>query len=78
MFGPAVKEDCRVQIILESVLVEECIHMHPHDCQCSTRGRGDEDLDLLLNNSRRLHSSLDAHKGRSTELALWRHICALL
>lgn len=28
MFGPAFKEDCRVEIILESVLVEECIHMH--------------------------------------------------
>lgn len=28
MFGPTVQDDCRVQIILERVLVEECIHMH--------------------------------------------------
>lgn len=28
MLGPAVKDDCRVQVILESVLVEECVRMH--------------------------------------------------
>lgn len=75
MFGHVVKADCGVHIIVVCVCMEECacIRVHEH-CPCSMRGCSDGDFKTLLNNSLQLHSALDARRGKSTDLALLKHI----
>lgn len=78
MFGPVftVEQTAGFRLALcVSVCAEKCVCIYVYEhCLCLMRRCSDGDFKTLLNNSLQLHSVLDACRGKSTDLALLKHI----